>query len=212
MTQATALPDPAVWPALPLDAWGDTCATLQLWTQVIGKIRLALAPMIEPLVAGAALCHRARPDHIADPVRCPQLPDRFRFHRAISWSCARSDGAVDTMQLAPRSVADFYAEVMGRLRALGWKPISGPCRSSFQTPSRSIRTRNTPRTTRTMRTGSGVPWSRPTELLTRFRSRFIGKASPVHFFWGSFDLAVTRFSGRTAPQADQRRRPISVPG
>ena len=195
MTIASTAAD---WPELPLAAWADTCATLHLWTQIVGKIRLAHAPMVNhwwhvPLYVGprgfttSAIPYRARSF---------QIDFDFIDHRLRIDS---SDGRRATIALEPRSVADFHAELMGRLRDLG------------------LETRIW---TMPVEIEGAIPFERDHEhaaydrdyvesfwrillqvdrIFNRFRSSFVGKASPVHFFWGSFDLAVTRFSGRNAP-------------
>ncbi len=199
MTPSTTGSDRTVWPALPLDAWAETCTTLHLWTQVIGKIRLARAPMVNhwwqvPLyVTARGLTTSLMPYDS----RSFQIDFDFCAQELLLRS---SDGAVDRMALAPRSVADFYAEVTRRLRALGLE---------------------THIWTMPVEIADAIPFDQDTQhaaydadyahrfwrvlvqvdrLLSVFRSRFIGKVSPVHFFWGSFDMAVTRFSGRTAPK------------
>jgi hypothetical protein len=199
MTTSAAGSDPVAWPALPFDAWADTCATLYLWTQVIGKIRLAHAPMINhwwqvPLyVTARGLTTSLMPYDS----RSFQIDFDFCAHQLVFRS---TDGAVDKMPLAPRTVADFYAEVMSRLRALGLE---------------------THIWTMPVEITDAIPFDQDTahaaydadyvhrfwqvlvqvdRVLSVFRSRFTGKVSPVHFFWGSFDMAVTRFSGRTAPK------------
>jgi hypothetical protein len=199
MTPATTGSDRAEWPALPLDAWADTCTTLHLWTQIIGKIRLAHAPMVNhwwqvPLyVTARGLTTSLMPYDS----RSFQIDFDFCAQELVFRS---SDGAVDTMPLAPRSVADFYAEVIGRLRALGlethiWTmPVEIPDAIAFDqdTQHGAYDADYAHRFWRVL-----VQVDR---LLSVFRSRFIGKVSPVHFFWGSFDMALTRFSGRAAPK------------
>jgi Family of unknown function (DUF5996) len=199
MTRATTGSDRAAWPALPLDAWADTCSTLHLWTQIIGKIRLAHAPMVNhwwqvPLyVTARGLTTSLMPYDS----RSFQIDFDFCAQELVFRS---SDSAVDTMPLAPRSVADFYAEVMGRLRALGlethiWTmPVEITDAIAFDqdTQHAAYDAEYAHRFWRVL-----VQVDR---LLSVFRSRFTGKVSPVHFFWGSFDMAVTRFSGRAAPK------------
>jgi Family of unknown function (DUF5996) len=198
MTPSSRGSDRPAWPALPLDAWADTCTTLHLWTQVIGKIRLAHAPMVNhwwqvPLyVTARGLTTSLMPYDS----RSFQIDFDFCAQELVFRS---SDSAVERMPLAPRSVADFYAEVIGRLRTLGLE---------------------THIWTMPVEIADAIPFDRDTQhaaydadyayrfwrvlvqvdrVLSVFRSRFIGKVSPVHFFWGSFDMAVTRFSGRAAP-------------
>jgi hypothetical protein len=187
------------WPELRLADWADTCATLHLWTQVIGKIRLAHAPMINhwwqvPLYV---TCRGLTTSPIPYGARSFQIDLDFIDHRL---NILTSDGKVETVPLAPLSVADFHAEVMGRLRGLGLE---------------------THIWTMPVEIADAIPFDQDHEhhcydpeyvhrfwralvqverVFTRFRSDFIGKVSPVHFFWGSFDLAITRFSGRVAPK------------
>jgi hypothetical protein len=187
------------WPELPLTEWADTCATLQLWTQVVGKIRLAHAPLVNhwwqvPLyVTSRGLTTSIIPYGS----RGFQLDFDFIDHALIIQT---TEGATETVALAPRSVADFHAEVMGRLRALGletriWTmPVEIPDAVPFDQDHMhaSYDAEYAQRFWRVLVHADRV--------CTKFRSRFLGKVSPVHFFWGSFDLAVTRFSGRTAPK------------
>ncbi len=186
------------WPDLPFADWADTCATLHLWTQVVGKIRLAHAPLINhwwqvPLyVSSRGLTTSAMPYG----ARSFQIDFDFIDHHLIIQT---SDGATDTMALTPRTVADFYAEVMNRLRVLGlethiWTmPVEIPDAIPFD-QDQDHRSYDADFAQRFWR--SLVQADR---LCTQFRSRFLGKVSPVHFFWGSFDLAVSRFSGSLAP-------------
>lgn len=188
----------ADWPALPLSEWADTCATLHLWTQVIGKIRLAHAPLINhwwqvPLyVTSRGLTTSAIPYS----ARSFQIDFDFIDHH-LEIRC--NDGGIATIPLFARSVADFYAEIMDRLRELGletriWTmPVEIPDAIPFE-QDREHASYDPDYAHRFWH--SLVHADR---VCTRFRSQFLGKVSPVHFFWGSFDLAVTRFSGRKAP-------------
>jgi hypothetical protein len=197
MPQPETRSPPEDWPDLPFAAWADTCETLQLWTQIIGKIRLAHAPMVNhwwqvPLYVTA---RGLTTSPIPYGSRYFQIDFDFLDHRLVIQT---SDGATDTMKLAPRSVADFHADVMGRLRSLGletqiWTmPVEIPDAIPFEqdTAHAAYDADYAQRFWRSL--------IQADRLCTRFRSRFLGKVSPVHFFWGSFDLAVTRFSGRTA--------------
>jgi len=186
------------WPSLPLEEWRDTYATLHMWTQVIGKIRLAQAPLINhwwevPLYV---TCRGLTTSPIPHGTRTFQIDFDFIDHRLIIQT---SDGAMESLLLQPMSVATFYARVMGRMQALGlpvriWTmPVEVPNPVPFEADQQHA---------------SYVPeqahrfWGilvQADRVFTAFRARFIGKVSPVHFFWGSFDLAVTRFSGRAAP-------------
>ena len=186
------------WPDLPFADWADTCATLHLWTQVVGKIRLAHAPLVNhwwqvPLYVTS---RGLTTSPMAYGARSFQIDFDFIDHHLIIQT---SDGATDTMALTPRTVADFYAEVMNRLRVLGlethiWTmPVEIPDAIPFD-QDQDHRSYDADFAQRFWR--SLVQADR---LCTQFRSRFLGKVSPVHFFWGSFDLAVSRFSGSLAP-------------
>jgi len=186
------------WPSLPLAEWQDTAATLQLWTQLVGKIRLALAPMINhwwqvPLyVTARGLTTAAMPYGN----RSLQIDFDFIDHRLI---IACSDGAGGGFALVPRSVAEFHRLVMAELKRLGiavriWTmPVEIPGAIPFEADQvhKSYDRDFANRFWRLL-----VQCDR---VFNVFRAGFTGKVSPVHFFWGSFDLAVTRFSGRPAP-------------
>jgi hypothetical protein len=189
------------WPAVPpLDGWADTRATFHLWTQVVGKVRMARTPLLNhwwnvPLyVSTRGLTTSAIP-----------VPDGRAFEMEFAFDTQRleitvTDGRRADVALEPRSVASFYEDVMRRLDELGlateiWTvPVEIPgdvlpfpddhAHASYD--------------------GDAVRqfWLALVEVqrvLSEFRARFLGKASPVHLFWGGLDLAVTRFSGRTAP-------------
>jgi uncharacterized protein DUF5996 len=186
------------WPILKFSEWQDTLATLHMWTQVIGKIRLEQTPLVNhwwnvPLyVSARGLTTSAMPykDRIFE------IEFDFIDHK-LRIEC--SDGAAKTLALRPQSVADFYAEVMSALRELGieikiWTmPVEVPDPIRFEEDS--IHASYDPEyANRFWRALVKID-----EVLKEFRARFIGKVSPVHFFWGSFDHAVTRFSGKPAP-------------
>ena len=186
------------WPSLPFAEWRDSCATLHLWTQIVGKVRLAQAPMINhwwqvPLYVTARGLTTSPIPHGA---RTFQIDFDFVDHRLILQT---SDGAIGGFALRPRSVAEFYAEMMGLLRSLGlevriWTmpvEIARPIPFEADDEHRAYDPDSVQRFWRVLVQADRV--------LTEFRARFRGKVSPVHFFWGSFDLAVTRFSGRPAP-------------
>jgi hypothetical protein len=186
------------WPILPYAAWRDTRATLHLWTQVVGKIRLAQAPMVNHWWQ-STLYVTARgltTSPIPFQLRTFQIDFDFIDHRLI---IASSDGRTASLALEPRSVADFYTEVIASLAALDievkiWTtPVEIPDAIPFEKDHvhASYDKDAANRFWRTL-----VQCDR---VFKAFRARFIGKTSPVHFFWGSFDLAVTRFSGRRAP-------------
>ena len=187
------------WPLQDYSAWADTCATLHLWTQVVGKIRLALSPPVNHWW-GTALYVTARGlTTSAMPWQGGALQIDFDFidHQLI---LRMSDGRAERVTLAPRSVADFYAEVMQRLRALGvdiqiWTmPVELPDAIPFEADNEHKSYDAV---------AANLFWQQLVQVdrvFSAFRARYLGKCSPSHFFWGSFDLAVTRFSGQRAPQ------------
>lgn len=192
-------PGPGDWPELTFSDWADTCATLQLWTQVVGKIRLAHAPMINhwwqvPLYV---TCRGLTTSPIPYGGMSFQIDFDFTRH---SLTLETSEGGFASIALGPRTVADFYAEVMAGLRALGletriWTmPVEIPGAIPFE-QDRTHGSYDRKYVTRFWRI-----LVQAERVLTRFRGQFLGKVSPVHFFWGSFDLAVSRFSGRLAPR------------
>jgi hypothetical protein len=187
------------WPELAFDEWKDTCATLHLWTQIVGKVRLGKAPMVNhwwqvPLyVTCRGLTTSPIPHESGASF---QIDFDFIGHRLI---IAMSDGRVETLPLAPCSVADFYQNVMGRLKALGLEVRIWTVPVELPDPIRFDQDH-----THAAYDGGWAHrfWQvliQVDRVLTVFRSRYIGKVSTVHFFWGSFDMAVTRFSGRRAP-------------
>jgi Family of unknown function (DUF5996) len=191
--------NPETWPSLPFAEWRDTCATLHMWTQIIGKIRLAQAPLVNhwwqvPLyVTSRGLTTSPIPfDKRIFAIGFDFIDHRLRIET--------SDGKTDGFALRPIAVADFYAEATQRLRALGidshiWStPVEIPDPIPFE-QDRTHAAYDPDYANRFWRI-----LVQTDRVFTAFRSRFLGKASPVHFFWGSFDLAVTRFSGRRAPQ------------
>jgi hypothetical protein len=190
--------DNSSWPELVYADWQDTCATLHLWTQIVGKIRLALAPPANhwwhvPLYVTS---RGLRTSPMPYGGRTFQIDFDFIDHVL---RIAASDGRRDSLALVPRSVADFYKEIMGRLQALGlevriWTmpvEIADPIRFEQDDIHASYDPVQVNRFWRAL--------AQIDQVFAAFRGHFIGKASPVHFFWGSFDHAVTRFSGRRAP-------------
>lgn len=194
---ATVLARHDRWPRLPERQWQDTVDTVQLWTQIVGKVRLALAPMTNhwwnvPLYVNSLGLTTSLMPYQGIGV---EIVFDFTGHELLIRTTA---GARRRLALEPRSVADFYAEFRGRLDELN---IEVPI---FPRPVEVV---------------EAIPFAEDTEhasydaqamhacwlslvaahrALSRFRGEFRGKASPVHFFWGAFDLAVTRFSGRPA--------------
>jgi hypothetical protein len=189
---------PECWPTLTLDSWKDTYATLHMWTQIVGKVRLGLTPLVNhwwnvPLYVTARGLTTSR---IPYGQRAFELRFDFLGHQLV---LETSDGLLKTLPLAPRSVADFYGEFLGMLQSAGieikiWKmpvEITNPIPFDQDREHRSYDPRAVEKFWHILLSVDAV--------LTQFRAGFIGKSSPVHFFWGSFDLAVTRFSGRPAP-------------
>jgi hypothetical protein len=186
------------WPDLPLANWADTCATLHLWTQIVGKIRLAHAPLINhwwqvPLYVTS---RGLTTSNIPYGARAFQIDFDFIDHALI---IRVSDGTVETVPLGPRSVAEFYTDVMNRLRAMGLDIHIWAMPSEIANPIPFDTDRAHAAYDRDFANRFWRILLQTDRIFTTFRARFIGKVSPVHFFWGSFDLAVTRFSGRAAP-------------
>jgi len=187
------------WPELPLEAWKDTYATLHMWTQIVGKVRLALAPHINhwwqvPLyVNSCGLTSSAIP--YVD--RTFEVQFDFVEHQLV---ITVSDGQIKAMPLRPQSVAAFYAEFMAALRSLGIEVRIWPMPAEIPEPIRFDRDEQHASYDRVYVKRFWKILVLVDGVLKRFRSGFIGKHSPIHFFWGSFDLASTRFSGRRAPE------------
>ncbi len=195
----------APWPELPTAAWRDTYATVQLWTQIVGKIRLTRSPWLNHSwhVALYVTPRGLTTSPIPDGARAFQIDFDFIDH---ALRIAASDGAERQFALAGQSVASFYAAVMAALKELGIavtidempNELPNPVRFSQDSAHASYDPDAVRRFLQIL-----VNCDR---VFKQFRTGFLGKASPVHFFWGSFDLAVTRFSGRRAP-----RHPGGVP-
>ena len=188
-----------LWPELPLAEWKDTYYTLHMWTQIVGKIRLALTPLenhwwnttlyLTPRgLTTSIMSYKGR--HL-------RIDFDFISHVLL---IETSEGSAKTIALRRRSVADFYQETMSTLASLGmpvsiWtKPVEVPDPTPFEKDEKhaAYDPEYAHRVWRILVQANRV--------LSEFRRRFTGKVSPVHFFWGAFDLAVTRFSGRTAPE------------
>jgi len=190
--------DKADWPDLPLAAWSETCATLHLWTQIAGKVRLALTPLINHWW-NVTFRMTAR------GLILPATPYRGRTFDIVfdfvdhELRIATSDGGIERLPLAPMAVADFYAAFMERLRRLGIDVHIWTMPSEIDTAVPFDRDRAHAQYDRDYVARFHQALLQSARVMTKFRAGFIGKASPVHFFWGSFDLAVTRFSGRAAP-------------
>ena len=196
-TTAPSLPEK--WPSLPLEAWSETYATIHLWTQIVGKIRLAQSPWINhswhvTLYVTATGLSTSLIPHGA---RAFQIDLDFVDHELRVES---SDGRRCGLRLEPQSIAAFYGRLMEELDKLDLavriskKPNEvpdHPIRFDRDLAHRAYDPDYANRFWRVLVQADRV--------FKTFRARFIGKCSPVHFFWGAADLAVTRFSGRTAP-------------
>jgi len=189
------------WPTLKFAEWQDTLATLHMWTQVVGKIRLELTPLINhwwnvPLyISARGLTTSAMP--YGD--RVLEIEFDFIDHK-LRLVC--SDGATRVLDLRPQSVADFYDEVMSALSELGIKVEIWTMPVEVPNPIRFTEDREHQSYDPEYANRFWQALVKMEAVFQEFRSRFIGKCSPVHFFWGSFDLAVTRFSGRRAPERE----------
>ena len=179
--------------------WAETRATLHLWTQVIGKVRLALAPPVNHWWHVTLAVTARGLTTLPMPCHGVMLDMTFDFidHQLV---IDVSDGRRRTLALRPQTVADFYRQVMGELRDLGAGVRVWPV--PVEIPGWTTRF-DEDLTHRSYDAASARRWwqvlVQVDEVLKEFRGRFLGKCSPVHFFWGGFDHAVTRFSGRRAP-------------
>jgi hypothetical protein len=196
---ASALSD--AWPPLPLEEWKPTYHNLHMWTQIVGKVRLALAPKTNhwwnvPLYLNARGLTTSPVPYGKDIF---EIQFDFVDHKLVIDRC---DGSRRTLALEPRTVADFYSEFMSALRALNIKvaiypkpvEVSDPIPFAEDNLFRAYEAEAAHGLWRILTSCDSV--------FKEFRGRFVGKSSPVHFFWGSFDLAVTRFSGRRAPERE----------
>jgi len=201
MSNAPRIP----WPELPTAAWRETYETLHLWTQIVGKVRLARTPWLNHSwhVALYVTARGLTTSPIPDGVRTFQIDFDLIDH---ALRISTSDGATRQLALAGQSVASFYSAVMADLADLGIditidempNELPEPIRFSQDNGHASYDPAAVRRFFQMLANADRV--------FKQFRTGFLGKASPVHFFWGSFDLAVTRFSGRRAP-----RHPGGVP-
>ena len=187
-----------LWPDLPLAAWSDTCETLHRWTQIAGKVRLKLTPLINHWWNVTFHVDSRGLVALANPYSDGTFDIIFDL-TGHQLHIATSDGRTVSMTLAPMSVADFYGGFMERLRHLGIDVHIWTMPSEIENAIPFERDRAHAHYDPVMAQRFWRALVQSDRVLKTFRSRFIGKVSPVHFFWGSFDLAVTRFSGRTAP-------------
>ncbi len=189
------------WPPLPLESWQETYDTLHMWTQVVGKVRLALCPRVNHFweVTFYVTARGLTTSPIPYARGIFEIEFDFLHHNLVLQTSA---GPSKTIPLAPRSVADFYREFTAALDSLGiqvkiWPmPVEVPNPIAFdQDFTHAAYDRDA--VSRFWRILVSVD-----TVFKEFRGRFLGKDSPVHFFWGSFDLAVTRFSGRRAAERE----------
>jgi hypothetical protein len=195
----------APWPELPTAAWRETYETLHLWTQIVGKIRLARTPWLNHSwhVALYVTARGLTTSPIPDGARTFQVDLDFIDHLL---QVSTSDGAQRQFALAGQSVASFYAAIMAALAELGIHIAIDEMPSELPEPIRfSDDSKHSSYDPGAVRRFLQILVN-VDRVFKQFRTGFLGKASPVHFFWGSFDLAVTRFSGRRAP-----RHPGGVP-
>ena len=186
------------WPRLPLEAWQDTYATLHLWTQIIGKIRLVQTPWTNhswhvPLYVTA---RGLTTSPIAHGERIFDIELDFISHLL---SIRASDGTERKLGLRAQAVADFHAELFATLEAMGLSVVIRGTPNEIENAIPFAEDRQHASYDPVYANRFWRVIAQSDRVLRKFRSGFIGKASPVHFFWGAFDLAVTRFSGRKAP-------------
>ncbi|WP_404790703.1 DUF5996 family protein [Altericista sp. CCNU0014] len=200
------LPSKTLFPSLPLSSWQDTYTVLHLWTQIVGKIRLALSPKINHWWQSTLYVTPRGLTTGTIPYQTRIFEIRFDFINS-QLHIEASDGAIQKINLVTRSVAEFYHAVMAALKAIDIEVSIWTIPQEIVDPIPFDRDDRyfayDPESARRF-------WQvlvQVDRIMTMFRADFIGKSSPVHFFWGSFDLAVTRFSGRAAPQ-----HPGGVPG
>jgi len=201
--KGAARKDKEVWPALPQSAWSDTCATLQLWLQMVGKVRMALTPPLNhcwnvtlyPTIRGLTttpMAHGTSRDK-----KMVQIDFDFIAHELV---IETSDGGRTAIALAPMTVAEFYGKLMTALESLDvlcyvW-PV--PCEVAEPIPFTKDEVHKAYDPEYAQRFWRILLQS--SRVIEIFRARFIGKVSLIHLFWGAMDLACTRFSGRTAPE------------
>jgi hypothetical protein len=189
----------AIWPALPQAEWSETCATLQLWLQIVGKVRLALMPAINhtwsvtlyPTVRGLTT------SPMPHGARMLQIDFDFIEHVLV---LETSDGGRGTVPLKPMTVAAFYRQVMVALDDLGTPVRIWPMPVEIANPIAFEKDETHQAYDPEYARRFSSVLLQTTRVFTAFRARFTGKVSPVHLFWGAMDLACTRFSGRTAPE------------
>ena len=199
--------DPAIWPSLPLAEWQETHDTLHMWMQIVGKTRLALAPKenhwwhVPLYVSARGLTTTAM------PYRSGAFEVEFDFidHRLV---VETSEGARRDIPLRPQSVADFYREYKGVLDSLGIAVTLWLVPVEVDDPIPFLEDRRHAAYDADHARRFFRMLLQADRVTKRFKGRFLGKSSPVHFFWGAFDLALTRFSGRRAPAPKDTEGPM----
>jgi Family of unknown function (DUF5996) len=188
----------SAWPQLVYEEWKDTLATLHLWTQMVGKVRLARTPWVNHSwhVPFYVTARGLTTSPIPDGVRMFEMEFDFLQHELV---IRTTEGRIEPIQLRPRSVADFYQELFSRLKELGLdtRIRTSPSEIPDGIPFEQDRVHAAYDREHVSRFWQALVQA--DRVMKVFRAGFIGKVSAVHFFWGGFDLAVTRFSGRDAP-------------
>jgi hypothetical protein len=187
------------WPRLRVEDWVDTRDTLHLWTQIVGKVRMAHAPMLNHWWQVALYVSPRGLTTSAVPYRGGFFDIEFDFIDHVL-GIRSSDRGARTVPLKPRSVADFYAATMAALDVLG---IDAPIHASPNEVQQAIPFAEDQVHASYDAKAARLFWGQLLQaerVLGEFRSHFVGKVSPVHFFWGAMDMACTRFSGRPAPR------------
>ena len=191
-----------LWPSLPFEAWKETCETLHMWTQIVGKVRLALSPPMNhwwqvPFYVTARGLTTSPIPVPGEQGRIFEVQFDFIDHTLFILT---SDGTTRALPLIPRSVAAFYQEFMASLHALGIVVTINTLPSEVKHPIRCYQDEVHASYDPVYAHRFWRILVQVDKVFKEFRSPFLGKSSPVHFFWGSFDLAVSRFSGRRAPE------------
>jgi hypothetical protein len=190
-------------PALPFDSWKDTLATVHMWTQIVGKVRLKLCPLVNHwwnvtfYLTARGLTTSPMPYALGAAIITVEVRFDFIDHKLL---IETSEGRVVTLALQPQSVAEFYAKFMAALAEVGvdCKIWTKPCEIPDPIPFEQDHLHASYDADAVNKFWRILLWS--DQVFKDFRTGFIGKVSPSHFFWGGFDLAITRFSGRRAPE------------
>ena len=202
---ADVMAESAMWPALPLEQWQPTRDTVHLWTQIVGKTRLALEPRLNHWWNSSLYVSARGLTTCLMPYTGHGVEIEFDFIRH-ELTLTTTQGATRRMELVPRTVADFYAEYRSHLHDLGIDVVINKMPNEIpEVVPFDADTAHADYDAEAMHR-FWLSLVSAHRVMTKFRAGFRGKASPVHFFWGAFDLAVTRFSGRPAP-----RHPGGIP-